>query len=63
MLRVQTSKQSFAYRYKAAQLARQADAEPEPDKSALLLRDALAWIGMAENEEVLAQDNVNMRNY
>jgi len=37
MLRVQTTKQSFAFRYKAAQLARQAQAEPEPDKSALLL--------------------------
>jgi hypothetical protein len=57
MSKVQTTRRSIAYRQKAARLARLAEAEPEFEKSLLLLRDALSWIGLAENEEVLAQDD------
>jgi hypothetical protein len=42
------------YRLKAAELARQADAEEDMSKQLRLIHHALSWIQIAENEEELA---------
>jgi hypothetical protein len=45
---------AFSYRTKASRLGRQAWAERDEAKMLRLLQEALAWIELAQNEELLA---------
>lgn len=48
---------SIQYRRRAARLGQLADAEPADDKMLALMHQALSWIQLAENEELLAHVN------
>jgi two-component system, response regulator PdtaR len=48
---------STKYRLRASQLGRQADAEPSEQKMLAFLHQALSWIQLAENEELLFQND------
>lgn len=45
---------AIAFRKRASLLGKLADAEPDLKKACDLMREALTWIQLAENEEVLA---------
>lgn len=45
---------ALTFRKRASLLGRLADAEPDLNKACDLMREALTWIQLAENEEVLA---------
>ena len=46
---------SILYRRRAANLAEQADETDDPHQQSELLRTAIQWVQVAENEEYLAQ--------
>lgn len=46
---------SLAFRRRAAEIADKAITEPDADRMAALLQQALSWIQLAENEEFLAE--------
>jgi hypothetical protein len=56
---MKTTPQSIIYRRKAAELGRMAEAEPEEEKMLPLLAQALSWIQLAENEELLGSEQIN----
>lgn len=53
---MKATQQSLVYRRKAAELARLVEAEPDEAKMLSLLHQALGWIQLAENEELLGGD-------
>jgi hypothetical protein len=58
-----TNPQSLAYRRKAADLAKAAEAEEDAERIANLVKQALAWIQIAENEEALADAEMNTARF
>lgn len=46
--------QSWSYRKRAADLARAADASADLEEQVNLMKQALQWIQLAENEEFMA---------
>lgn len=60
MAGVKMTVQSRIYRRRASDLARLADAEIDPQKMMPLVHQALQWVNLAENEEILAgQDDLS----
>jgi len=47
--------QSVIYRQRASALGKEAEAEADFEKMNTLLQTALAWIHLAENEELLSE--------
>lgn len=53
---------STVYRKRAARIARDADVCEEPIKELELIKRALEWIALAENEELLAEHGCAITN-
>jgi hypothetical protein len=43
------------YRRRASRLGQYASLEPDPERKRLLLEEAMSWIALAENEELLGR--------
>jgi hypothetical protein len=50
--------QSLAYRRKASSIGKAAFAEPHQPTMLILLQEALSWIQLAENEELLDNEKL-----
>lgn len=51
----QLTEQSIRYRQRASDLARRSDTMADPSEQLDLIQQALRWITMAENDEMLGQ--------
>lgn len=43
------------YRRRASRLGQYASLEPDPERKRLLLEEAMSWVALAENEELLGR--------